>query len=80
MTSTSKSVIVLNSVHTNIKKQVIRSEASKEVGFANIHVDNHYKLNEDTCIDYTFTLQGLPIETLEVLKNHIQNAINYLKK
>lgn len=64
---------------TNLKKQVVRSEVSKEYHSTNIHVDNYYSEDGSTSIDYTFTLQGLPVETLEALKLHIDKAITILK-
>lgn len=62
-----------------IKKQVVRSEVSKEYANVNIHVDIFY--NDATKVedDYTFTLQGLPVETLEAIKLHIDKAITILK-
>jgi len=62
-----------------IKKQVVRSEVSKEYANANIHVDIFFNDATKVKDDYTFTLQGLPVETLEALKLHIDKAITILK-
>lgn len=65
--------------NTNITKQVVRSEISTEYRNTNIHVDNYFNGNNDAEHGYSFTLQGLPLETLEAIKIHIDKAIQILK-